>query len=124
MDKSQKTKLHYTLLIICGVVSFLLTAYGCLASIMLDYWKPAELALILCFVLPFPCFLLCLCSMRLSAVSLWVLFVALWMIRAFTISPNPQYNPVDAFGAAYLCSAVAMQLAVIFDKRRSIFPYS
>ena len=56
-------KFYYALLSVGGVSSFLITAWGCLASLMLDYRKPAELSLALCFNLPFPCFLLSIRSM-------------------------------------------------------------
>jgi hypothetical protein len=117
MDEARNTKFYYALLSVGGVSSFLITAWGCLASLILDYRKPAELSLAVCFILPFPCFLLSIRSVRWSAASLWALFVGLWILRAFTISPNPQLNPIDTLGAAYLCSAVAVQLAVLFKPR-------
>ena len=74
-------------------------------------------SLAVCFILPFPCFLLSIRSVRWSAASLWALFVGLWILRAFTISPNPQLNPVDTLGAAFLCPAVAVQLAALFKPK-------
>ena len=117
MNEVRNTKLYYALLSVGGVISFLITAWGCLASLGLDYRKPAELSLAMCFILPFPCFLLSMRSIRWSATSLWALFVGLWILRAFTISPNPQLNPVDTLGAAFLCPAVAVQLAALFKPK-------
>jgi FtsH-binding integral membrane protein len=117
MNEVRNTKLHYALLSVGGVISFLITAWGCLASLGLDYQKPAELFLAMCFILPFPCFLLSMRSIRWSATSLWALFVGLWILRAFTISPNPQPNPVDTLGAAFFLSAVAVQLASVFKPK-------
>jgi hypothetical protein len=117
MNEVRNTKLYYALLSVGGVISFLITAWGCLASLGLDYRKPTELSLAMCFILPFPCFLLSMRSIRWSATSLWALFVGLWILRAFTISPNPQLNPVDTLGAAFLCPAVAVQLAALFKPK-------
>jgi hypothetical protein len=117
MNEVRNTKLYYALLSVGGGTSFLITAWGCLASLGLDYRKPAELSLAMCFILPFPCFLLSMRSIHWSVASLWALFVGLWILRAFTISPNPQLNPVDTLGAAYLLPAVAVQLATLFKPK-------
>jgi hypothetical protein len=57
-------------------------------------------------------------SLRWSASLLWALFVALWLARAFLITPNPQINPLDTVGALYLFAALALQVACFFAPSR------
>jgi hypothetical protein len=45
MDEARNTKFYYALLSVGGVSSFSITAWGCLASLILDYRKPTELSL-------------------------------------------------------------------------------
>jgi hypothetical protein len=105
-----------------GALSLVLTVYGCLVWMMLDYRIPGDLCLGLCLILPFPCFLIGLRSMRWSAALLWFVFVALWLTRT-QIHPNPELNPLDRLGALYLCPAIAVQLAV-FSAPKKEFPVS
>jgi hypothetical protein len=80
---------------------------------MFDFRNLEELALALCLVLPFPCFMIGLRFRRGSAALLWLTFVALWFTRA-NIRPNPEQNPVDPLGTLYLLPAVAVQVAIFF----------
>jgi hypothetical protein len=123
MSERQGATLYYSLLIMGGALALILTGYGCLASMMFDYRSPKDISLGLCLILPFPCFLLSLRSLRWSAALLWILFAALWAVRAFTITPNPQFNPVDyPLGISYLALAGIVQIAIFLSPGRSKSP--
>ena len=94
-----------------GVVSAALTSWGFLASLMLDYRIHAELSLSIVFVMPLFCFLWGFLSWRVSIILLFANFGALAYLRAFTISPNPQRNPFDALGLAFLLPAICLLAA-------------
>ncbi|HEY5381230.1 MAG TPA: hypothetical protein VIJ65_03185 [Acidobacteriaceae bacterium] len=109
------------LVIAGGTVSLGLSAWGAIASLILDYRKPSELALALTFVAPFPLFLFSIWSLRISACALFVCNISLYVIRAFAIHPNPQYNPFDYFGMIFLSAPLFIVVAVFFapkDQRR------
>ena len=117
LDHLSEGKLHYSMLAVGGAISVVITAWGCISSLMLDYQKPTEMALMLCFVLPLPCFLLSFKSVSWSAVCLWILFGGQWALRALTLGSNSQLNPIDALGTLYFSVAISVQLALIFGSR-------
>jgi hypothetical protein len=110
-----------TLLVLAGVASFCLSAWGFLTSLGLDY-RTREVLLVLCFVLPFPAFLSFLRSLRLSTFLLWALFFGQWFVRQFVLQlstqrPNPPLNPLDDIGRVYFGIAVALQIAYFLKAR-------
>jgi hypothetical protein len=110
-----------SLLVLGGLASFCLSAWGVLASLILDY-RTSEILLILCFVFPFPAFLSFLRSPRLSAFLLWALFIGQWFMRQFVLRlttqrSNPPLNPLDEIGRVYFGIAVAVQVAYLLKAR-------
>ena len=101
-------------LVMSGGITLSLSTWGCFASIMLDYQILPDLLLILCFLLPFPFFLVSVYSLRWSASLLWALFLTLSLVRAFLLTPNPQMNPFDAFGVINLSTAISAEGACFF----------
>ena len=112
MSEPLSGRIRYALLFIAGVISFLLTLYGCFLLMFFGYRNPIELSLGLCLVLPFPCFLLRFISLPWSVMLFWVDFVGLWFVRAFGITPNGELNPLDSLGAMYLCPVLAISIAL------------
>jgi hypothetical protein len=113
--------LYYMLWIAGGIISLILTIYGCLASLMLA----GDLSLALCLVAPLPSFIVGLIVglrwKRCSAALLWLGFVALWWNRTH-IHPNPEWNPVDSLGSLYLLPAAVVQLAIFLRPRETVLP--
>lgn len=106
-----------TLLVVAGVISLCLSAWGFLASMGLGFDFSVDGLLSLCFLLPFPTYLLSLYSLKWSALQFWALFVVQWMARALLIRPNPEINPLDEFGVIYLCLASAVLAAYLLGPR-------
>jgi hypothetical protein len=67
----------------------------------------------ICFLLPFPTYLLSLYSLKWSTLQFWGLFFAQWMARALLIRPNPEINPLDEIGWVYFCIACAVLAAYL-----------
>jgi hypothetical protein len=106
-----------SLLVLAGLASFGLSAWGCVASLMLDY-RTTDVLLAPCLILPFPVFLSSIRSLRLTAFLLWVLFFGQWFVRQFVVQvitnkPNPVLNPLDQIGVMYFGIAIAVQIAYL-----------
>jgi len=117
MLTTHQIKFARLLVLFGGVIAIALTLWGCLASIMLDYLIPTELSLAFVFVVPLPRFLIGLFSWRISLAALLFDFLALAYIRAFLITPNPQKNPFDVLGIAYVLPLVCLLVAYFLTPR-------
>jgi len=115
-------RLHISqlLVVVSGLIAAALTLWGCFASIMINYLIPRELALCIVFILPLPCFMMSLWSWRTSVILLLMDFIVLGYLRAFMLTGNPQRNPFDSLGLAFLCPGLCMLVAYILaPKMRS-----
>jgi hypothetical protein len=119
-DQARLT-VFYSLLVVAGLASLCLSAWGFLMSLMLDY-RTTDVLLTLCLVLPLPVFLSSLRSLRLAVFLLWILFVGQWFVRQFVVQmnthrPNPALNPLDEIGVVYFGIAVVVQAAYLLKNR-------
>jgi hypothetical protein len=39
-------------------------------------------------------------------------------VRALTITPNPERNPIDEFGLIYFCIALSVQMAYLLGAKK------
>lgn len=67
MQRLNRLTLSSALLVIGGLLALLVTLWGCVAGIMLDYRQTADVLLGLSFVLPLPLYFVALWSLRWSA---------------------------------------------------------
>ena len=105
------------LLVAAGLISLCLSAWGFVASLGLGFDVSVDGLLSLCFLLPFPTYLLSLYSLKWSALQFWALFVAQWMARALLIRSNPDINPLDEIGVVYFCIAGAVLAAYLLGPK-------
>ena len=100
-----------------GIVSLVLSLWGSFASLGLDTHSAKDMCLAATFILPLPLWVVSFWSIPISTVLLLLDFIGLTAVRALAISPNPQRNPFDLLGLAFLSPSVLMLVAGIMAHR-------
>jgi hypothetical protein len=90
-------KMVIVLLTVAGVLLLLESLLGCFYVLGIGFATPRDVLLDLCLTMAFPIYLLCLFSLWVSSVGLWLFFALQWLNTGFD-SSHPGYVFVNPFG--------------------------